>query len=523
MIITNEKIAEENPVEIDEVSPGTRFEIRTRQGIKYRFDKETGLFENPSTGKWVHNPIKRSIQTVSTLRYYWHPDLAPILNDITQDPYMKECIGYLLKFILVKHQLKNHIKKHHKSTRRNKLNMTWISHDFAKRILGESKYQEILLKLVDNKILNKVVCKSAKGRIYLYSFENPAHLLGYSLVPVSFKSLEKKILNYRKWAKSQYHPLDQRVIDHVIKTGWEITITKEQLKTIWLARYESKYIPRHGDDAMLQSDYLESMDDVLKIIKHWNEADEHDKLDFFTVDDFGNRLHHIFTYLPSEIRAYVKNRNGKIMNFTQFDLANSQPAIFANMLVKNHGFKYSYSGSDFVSLVCRQRIYEDLAKKMGISRDNAKTELLHMLYCRNGGVAEEQFQKLYPDVARVAGDLKRVEKDEHDQFIPAGKRYKQLPQMMQRVESEMFRGIWQTLLNNGHDFLPIHDAVYVANLKPQQKRIVKSMIFGILKESFSIKIKVKPDDVHQKHLDKQISKNNSYYEINKLIMSCNAA
>ena len=489
MTITAEKITSSLP---------NRFVTKTRQGVKYRYDNETGLFENTSTGKWVHNPIIRSNKTVSTLRYYWHPDLEPILNQITQDPYMIECIGYLLKFILVKNQLRKHINKHHTSTAKNQKKMAWLSHEFSKRILGESKYKAIMFELVEKGILNQVVKTNPKGKIYLYSFSNPVLLQDYSLKPITFKRLEEKILNYRKWALLQYQPLDQKVIAQIIKTGWKITITEEQLKLIAIARYKLKYLPKHPDKALTESEYMDSMKNVMTIINNWNDADEHDKLDFFTVDDTGNRLHHVFTYLPSEIRAYVQNRDGVDMFFTQYDLANSQPAIMANLLVKEYGFTYSYFNHDFVSLVCRQKIYEDLALKMNISRDIAKTEMLHMLYSWSDSDADKNFQKFYPDVSRVIRQLKMRDKDDNGQYIPFNKRHAQLPKIMQQMESLIFRDVWRVLINNGNEYLPIHDAVYVAGLKSNEKTIMEDLIFSILKQSFSIPIKIKREEVYKK-------------------------
>ncbi|MEI8217318.1 MAG: hypothetical protein WCF96_09505 [Eubacteriales bacterium] len=489
MTITAEKITSSLP---------NRFVTKTRQGVKYRYDNETGLFENTSTGKWVHNPIIRSNKTVSTLRYYWHPDLEPILNQITQDPYMIECIGYLLKFILVKNQLRKHINKHHTSTAKNQKKMAWLSHEFSKRILGESKYKAIMFELVEKGILNQVVKTNPKGKIYLYSFSNPVLLQDYSLKPITFKRLEEKILNYRKWALLQYQPLDQKVIAQIIKTGWKITITEEQLKLIAIARYKLKYLPKHPDKALTESEYMDSMNNVMAIINNWNDADEHDKLDFFTVDDFGNRLHHVFTYLPSEIRAYVQNREGVNMFFTQYDLANSQPAIMANLLVKDYGFTYNYFNHDFVSLVCRQKIYEDLALKMNISRDISKTEMLNMLYSWLDSVADKNFQKFYPDVSRVIRQLKMRDKDDNGQYIPFNKRHAQLPKIMQQMESLIFRDVWRVLINNGNEFLPIHDAVYVAGLNSNEKTIMEDLIFSILKQSFSIPIEVKREEVYKK-------------------------
>ncbi len=405
--------------------------------------------------------------------------------------------------------------------------MAWLSHEFTKRILGESKYQGILTKLIQYKIIKRYIRTSVKGKVFLYVLANPAYLKGYSLLPITFKRLEDKIHNYREWAKWHYDPLIQRVKLQVIDAAWEIAITRDQLKPIWTARYYTKYLPTHPCEPEEREahylKYMESMEDVLHIIKHWNAADEKDKEDFFSVDDFGHRLHHVFTYLPSEIRAFIKNRDGEYMDMTEYDVSCSQPVILTNILVKEHRFMPTAAGMDFVSLVCRQEIYEDLARRMIEARDEAipetmlqelihddwetrirkirpfaKTEMLHMLYCWPGSKADKKFHLYYSDVAAVAKKMKLNEVDENNQYIRFNERVAQLPKKMQRMESEMSREVWRMLLNDGRSFMPIHDAVYVAGLRPAQKKKVQSEIEKVLADSISIPFKIKQENVRKK-------------------------
>jgi hypothetical protein len=259
---------------------------------------------------------------------------------------------------------------------------------------------------------------------------------------------------------------------------------------IWRRRYENRYLLDHADHRLTVDQYMERGEVSWMIINQWNHASDLEKLEYFSRDDFGHRLHHVFTYLPKEIRPYILDRNGAPISFIEFDMANCQPTIFANLLVQR---KPHLRSDIFVKLCESFSLYKHVEGKISISNRAAKTELIHMLYCKPYYSTQKQFELLFPVIAKEAKLLKELPTDEDGKPVKKGDRYTLLPQAMQRAESRMFGPLRMKLIELGYKILPIHDAVYVANINDEQQNIIQNAMEQHIGNYIKIRYKIKQE------------------------------
>lgn len=478
-----------------------QYETRVRGGIEYRFDPATGLFLNEESGKWVQNPIRRKEVCSSTRRRYSHPLVDPLIQHITKDECLTQSIQCVLKMIAIRQQ----IRKRREAKQREHGgpvehdDYCWMNWQAYSSILGGPTYKGIMDRIVAAGILEADSFTSTKGRHPVYRFAHDSFLSGYSLPPVTFARLDRKLEAHRLWLLNEHPPVHKAVIEQVIENFPHIDLNEQDVKRLWGNRYDTKYLPRHPTNPRSFIDYMEDWEQVWNLIKYWNDADDSDKADTFTTCSFGRRLHNIFTYLPSEVRAYVLDRQRMPVTMIEFDLANSQPALFANLLVTEHRVNRR---DRFVELVEQQGIYKDLAQKLNISEKLAKTEMFHYLYCMACTKAQEQFEAFYGLPAQFARMYKERTVDDDGNWIAFDKRHAELPKAMQRMETEMFRRVWSKLLAEGYKFIPVHDAVYVAGLETwNEKRHVEKVIKEELGKMLEIKFEVRNEVVKRMVMD----------------------
>lgn len=421
---------------------------------------------------------------------YSHPEVDAILNTLNFDRDTLLSIRYVLKI----HAIKYHFRERMAEDDRYKPNQfvdseLWISSKFFEYMLSSHLYTSRLQILVDAGILKKKVQGSAKGRHTLYGFANRAWYRDYKKnIPILSPRVIKKIASYSQY-KLKHYPDDMHiVIPHIIEHFYRIDLDRTTFFEIWTRRYYSRYLLDHTEDQLSLEEYMDRGEISWLMIEQWNSLTDPEKTMYFTVCQFGRRLHYIFTYLPNEVRAYCVDRNGNRLFLTDFDMRNCQPAILANLLVERNP---SYKRHFFVRLVERARLYKWIRLKLYISDRESKNETLRMIYCKPYYKAHEQFKKLFPDIARETKILKEHPTDDQGNIITKKRRYTLLPQLMQRAESSMFRPLWVQFIKQGFIIMPIHDGIYFANVTEEKKdEIQKQMelhITNYIKIRFHIK------------------------------------
>ena len=227
---------------------------------------------------------------------------------------------------------------------------------------------------------------------------------------------------------------------------------------------------------------------VWLLIKQWNHSGDVEKAQFFSTCNFGHRLHHPFTYMPKEVRPYILDRFSNPVQFTEFDMRCCQPTILANQLVAADP---TFRDDLFVRLVEDGNLYRYVKNSLPTTEHLMKQETLHMIYCKPHYSTQRDFERLF---ARVAAETKRLKEFPHDEdgnVISAGKRHNLLPQSMQRAETRMFKPLWASLIKQGYRIIPVHDAIYVANIDSQQEREIKAEMEFHLKQHIRLRFEIK--------------------------------
>lgn len=470
-------------------------QTRIRKGITYLYDSTTRRFLNPITNKWVVDPSNNNRHIECKKRIYYHPDVSPILERIAKDENQYQSLSYVLRAMVMKCQLRAHTyREYGRWSLLNQDKYCWFRFEFYARLLGFDKYKTMMSELVKHDILNEFTVRTIAGAFPTYKLTDNRFLSNYQWIPVTLKRVADKIDNYHKWAFGQYDEQDRILVNHVIENFQDIDIEKAAFLDLWGKRYEKKYLPRHPDpnDRSSFEEYMMSGEDCWKIIENWKQADDLERLRWINPkDSFGHRFHHIFTYLPSELRPYVCDRNRNPIHLTEYDTINSQPGILANQLVSD-SLKQKDSTlrqERFIRLIENREIYEDLAEKTKTTRDAAKVELLTYMYCMATSNSQKRFEQYYGIPAIIVRKIKEQEYDDTGCYIPFNERHKALPRKMQRLESKMYKSVWHHLIRSGLKVLPVHDASYVVDVR--KSRIMRKVIEKKLKEFMLIKFKVK--------------------------------
>lgn len=442
--------------------------------------------------------------TPSNPRLYSHPEVNARLLELfpgESESYMQS-IRHVLNTIAVKQHMRQLQAQSDIIEFKKKTDLyAWLPCEFYLRLLGGDRYKRTMQRLINGGLLKASSFANDYGYSPTYSFVNEAHLCGYKREQVTCQAVLNKIRHYNQWQFRKHPSIAQVVIPHIIENFHRIDLTRLMFYKLWRYRYFGPYLKKHPNHPLSLSEYMLHGRACWSMIEQWNDSCDDDKYQWFKVCAFGHRLHYPFTFMSSEIRAYILDRHGRRITFTEYDLANSQPTIFASMLV---GMNPSLKKSVFVQEVSKCKIYEDLAFKLTdeldqlgveVDRDIAKPELLHFMYCRVESSAQEKFIQWYDEVGLEAKRIKMQEYDAEGNYIALDKRHAQLPKIMQREESDMFKPIWVELIREGYVILPVHDAIYVAGIQSPERDKLLRRIHGILKESVSIRCRLKMKSV----------------------------
>jgi hypothetical protein len=228
-----------------------------------------------------------------------------------------------------------------------------------------------------------------------------------------------------------------------------------------------------------------------------------DEVNWFVVDAFGRRFHHIISSMPKEQRKFLRFKGHEQTPLVTIDFKNSQPFFSAMLSSKTlidtllPEFKavlplaeQLISKPDFLlyrQLCVEGRLYEFFLEALGIDssnkleRDKIKETLFRaVLFSRKRVYGDDkrfklQFQSAFPSVFSFFSEIKRMNEDElpelksiikpnneNFKFKQSNNSYKLLACMMQRAESRMiYQVIAPRLMEDGIKFITVHDSFIV--------------------------------------------------------------
>ncbi len=228
-----------------------------------------------------------------------------------------------------------------------------------------------------------------------------------------------------------------------------------------------------------------------------------DEVNWFVVDDFGRRFHHIISSMPKEQRKFLRFKGHEQTPLVTIDFKNSQPFFSAMLSSKTlidtllPEFKavlplaeQLINKPDFLlyrQLCVEGRLYEFFIEALGIDssnkleRDKIKETLFRaVLFSRKRVYGDDkrfklQFQSAFPSVFSFFSAIKQMNENElpelksiikpnnaNFKFKQSNNSYKLLASMMQRAESRMiYKVIATRLMEAGVKFITVHDSFIV--------------------------------------------------------------
>tara|TARA_R110000803_G_scaffold35405_8_gene76623 strand:- start:11435 stop:12580 length:1146 start_codon:yes stop_codon:yes gene_type:complete len=253
------------------------------------------------------------------------------------------------------------------------------------------------------------------------------------------KMAHKVITNYYQRKHSSLSKIAKKVFKFMSHST--IDVTREEFELMGDEMYKS-YLLR-ADKAIDKVDYNKYLINLWESIEDYNTMNMTERVEYVTEDDFGNRLHSIFSSLPKALRRRVLVWGEENV---ELDLCQSQPVILAQVLEEEMG------DNSFTRLI---RSGEDVYRYISPdNRDKGKKALYFTLF---GKRTPKSIIKLFPDIEKTIKNLKwkRVEGN------PSEKKYSNLAYKLQQKESMLFRQVWTNLIKENISFIPVHDSVMV--------------------------------------------------------------
>ena len=162
------------------------------------------------------------------------------------------------------------------------------------------------------------------------------------------------------------------------------------------------------------------------------------------------------------------------------DLHQSQPSLLGHVL-------WSKIGDNSFSRELREchDIYEIIKDRLGLpDRGAAKQQMFRMMFGFPKDKASKLFLEMYPDAGKWINQLKFTQMPEN----PSQKKHSNLAYLLQRLESKIFREIWQILDKEDIIFLTVHDEVIV---KEEASMTTRMIMYDVFHRSGIEKIMVK--------------------------------
>lgn len=255
---------------------------------------------------------------------------------------------------------------------------------------------------------------------------------------------------YKELVNNNYHTYYTNKVKEILLSKHE-NLNEYKRKSVELKRentrnkYKQKYESLLRKEPLSKERYLQSMLPYFEEMKSWNGSSFKQKIDFVKVDFFGNRLHSPFTRIPSFVREYLFDSKG----WNELDCNTFQLSLLAQ-LIKNEGVT-----SEIETIINSGKdIYEDYSEKLGLAnRKLAKTECFHSIFSGVNSPALKRFKRVYPVSGKMIDVIKRKN------YTKNAASYKSLCQLTQRLESKIFRVLWDFMADANIKFFTVHDSV----------------------------------------------------------------
>lgn len=254
------------------------------------------------------------------------------------------------------------------------------------------------------------------------------------------KRFIKSSKNYFRTTRKSLSNKALMLSSHLLK--FKIDITRVEFIE-WVFRYvKSKPLKKRTLD-QAYGDYME----IWNLITTFNNSTKEDISELIVEDNFSGRIHTPLTSLPTELRNYIKMRDGR--SVSSIDLVSSQPNILAHILHEqdsNNEFSQAFFASD--------DIYIDLKSKLRLNtRKDAKKVFFKSVF--GDGTSDEcvLFGNMYPRSAEMLWQMRHMEIPKN----PSKKKHSNIAWLLQNKETEIFSEIWRQLQKRGITFFTIHD------------------------------------------------------------------
>lgn len=303
----------------------------------------------------------------------------------------------------------------------------------CKRMLGSRLYSTRIDELIRLGFVDKVAVGGNKYGSTLYGYipkvtTYKRHKMAHRVISNYY---QRKHSSLSKLAKKVYRVMSHSTID----------ITKEEFELLGGDMYAS-YLLRDGK-SISRSEYNKYLFNLWECVEDYNTMNPTEKVEYVNEDEFGNRLHSIFSSLPKTLRRRIKVWGE---DNVELDLCQSQPVILAQLLEDEMG------DNSFTRLI---RSGEDVYRYISPdNRDRGKKALYFTLF---GKRTPKQIIKMFPDIETTIKNLKwkRVIGN------PSEKKYSNLAYRLQQKESLLFRQVWANLIKENISFIPVHDSIIV--------------------------------------------------------------
>lgn len=309
----------------------------------------------------------------------------------------------------------------------------YLSVNECRLLLGSCLYKSRIDELVRLGYIDKVgISKNLYGK----------QVYGYIPKVTTYKRqrmAHKVISNYYQRKHSSLSKLAKKVFKFLSHST--IDITKEEFEVMGDAMYSSYLLK--PNKSMCRGEYNKYLISTWESIEDYNTMNMTERVEYVNEDEFGNRLHSIFSSLPKALRRRIKVWGE---DNVELDLCQSQPVILAQILEDEMG------DNSFTRLIkSGEDVYRYISPE---DRDRGKKALYFTLFGRR---TPKQIIKMFPDIEDTIKNLKwkRVSGN------PSKKKYSNLAYKLQQKESLLFRQVWTNLIKENISFIPVHDSIIV--------------------------------------------------------------
>lgn len=304
----------------------------------------------------------------------------------------------------------------------------YVSRQELKSILGSRLFKQRLEAIIRMGFLD--VVEFAKNR-----YGNTMY--GYVPLKTTYtrhKTNHKMIKNYYQNKHSSLSKIAKKVYKNI--SNADVGMFYEQFMEVYGEKFKEK---KRGVGL---TEYMDYANDTWDAIIDWKSMNKTERVEYVTEDEFGNRLHSLFSRLPKKVRSSIKLWGESTV---EIDLQQSQPTLLAQLLYKSIGSNSLYE--------C-VKSGDDVYYRLSSDREKGKKMVYYTLF---GSKTPKQVKEVFPDIWDEINRLKWQRVDTN----PSNKKYSNLAHQLQQLESNLFRGLWSELLKQDIPFIPVHDSVIV--------------------------------------------------------------